>query len=90
MILYAEKLDDLKVRTIDAQGADYLARRKKYAVEAREAWMGVSVVEEVLALRFPSGHAEARIAMRGAVEAARKAGDVARAKNLAARFGLRE
>ena len=46
---------------------------------ARSAWVEVSSLEEELAKAIPAEQAEGRIARRGAVRAALKANDVARA-----------
>jgi len=50
---------------------------------ASQAWAEVSSVEEELAKRFPISQGEGRIARRGAVRAALKAGDYTRAQELA-------
>ena len=47
------------------------------------AWAEVSVIEEELAKAFPVSDVEGKIARRGAVRAALKAGDYARAHALA-------
>ena len=49
---------------------------------ASQAWAEVSFVEEKLAKTFPISHGEGRIARRGAVRAALKAGDYTRAQEL--------
>lgn len=49
---------------------------------ASQAWAEVSSVEEELAKTFPISEAEGRIARRGAVRAALKAGDYTRAQEL--------
>ena len=49
---------------------------------ASQAWAEVSSVEEELAKTFPISQGEGRIARRGAVRAALKAGDYARAQKL--------
>jgi hypothetical protein len=50
---------------------------------ASQAWAEVSSLEEELAKAFPVAEAEGRIARRGAVRAALKAGDYGRAHDLA-------
>jgi hypothetical protein len=54
--------------------------------EPGAAWREVSILEERLAGALPAGGSEGRIARRGAVRAALKAGDYRRARELAARF----
>lgn len=49
---------------------------------APQAWAEVSLVEEELAKALPISHGEGRIARRGAVRAALKAGDYKRAQDL--------
>lgn len=49
---------------------------------ALQAWAEVSSVEEELAKTFPVSQGQGRIARRGAVRAALKAGDYARAQEL--------
>lgn len=53
---------------------------------AVSAWLEVSKLEEELAKVKPAEDAEGRIARRGAVRAALKANDFARAEDLARRF----
>ncbi|MBI4023440.1 MAG: hypothetical protein HY360_00565 [Verrucomicrobia bacterium] len=53
---------------------------------ASSAWLEVSKLEEELAKIKPAEDAEGRIARRGAVRAALKANDLARAEDLAKRF----
>lgn len=53
---------------------------------AASAWAEVSQLEEELASAFPSSEPEGRIARRGAVRAARKAGDYACAETLTTRY----
>jgi hypothetical protein len=53
---------------------------------ARLAWAEVSMLEEELAGLLPLSEPEGRIARRGAVRAALKAGDYGRAQTLAERF----
>lgn len=50
------------------------------------AWAEVSQLEEELAKALPLGEPEGRIARRGAVSAALKAGDYVRAQDLADRY----
>jgi hypothetical protein len=50
------------------------------------AWAEVSKLEEELAKEMPAEGAEGRIARRGAVAAALKANDVARAEDLASQY----
>ena len=50
------------------------------------AWAEVSSLEESLAKLFPASNSEGRIARRGAVRAALKAGDHARAQALAENY----
>ena len=50
---------------------------------APQAWAEVSSIEEELAKAFPASEFEGRIARRGSVSAALKAGDYARAHTLA-------
>jgi len=54
---------------------------------AAQAWAEVSELEEKLAASLPPSGSESRIARRGAVRAALKAGDFARAQALAEVFG---
>lgn len=54
---------------------------------ACSAWLEVSKLEEELAKTIPAERAEGRIARRGAVRAALKANNVARAENLVAQYG---
>jgi hypothetical protein len=53
---------------------------------AFSAWSEVSKLEEELTKIIPADDAEGRIARRGAVRAALKANDIARAEELAKRF----
>jgi hypothetical protein len=53
---------------------------------ASPAWLEVSKLEEELTKLKPANDAEGRIARRGAVRAALKANDIARAEELAKRF----
>jgi hypothetical protein len=53
---------------------------------APQAWMEVSAIEEKLGGVFPSSVPEGKIARRGAVRAALKAGDYARARDLVERY----
>jgi hypothetical protein len=53
---------------------------------ARSAWVEVSSLEEELAKAIPAEQAEGRIARRGAVRAALKANDVARAESLVEQY----
>jgi hypothetical protein len=58
-----------------------------HGARAALAWAEVSVLEESLATLLPAAVSEGRIARRGAVRAALKAGDAARAHALAERYG---
>jgi hypothetical protein len=55
-------------------------------LRAEQAWAEVSAFEEELAQVVPASSSEGRIARRGAVRAALKAGDYARAQVLVERF----
>jgi hypothetical protein len=55
-------------------------------IAARQAWAEVSSIEEKLANALPASEPQGRIARRGAVQAALKAGDDVRAHALAARY----
>lgn len=57
---------------------------------ARQAWAEVSLLEEELAAALPLSEPEGRVARRGAVRAALKAGDYSRAQALADRFTTEE
>jgi len=53
---------------------------------AQRAWMEVASLEAELAKALPASSPEGRIARRGAVRAALKAGDFTHAQNLAASY----
>jgi hypothetical protein len=55
-------------------------------IPASPAWKEVSTIEEELAKAFPVSEGQGRIARRGAVSAALKAGDYDRAQALAAAY----
>ena len=55
-------------------------------IAARQAWAEVSSIEEKLANALPASEPQGRIARRGAVQAALKAGDDVRAHALAASY----
>ena len=55
-------------------------------LKSREAWSEVSMLEEQLATQFPVTNAQGKIARRGGVRAALKAGDSVRARRLAALY----
>ena len=57
---------------------------------AAGAWLEVSSIEEQLAAAFPASDCQGGIARRGAVRAALKAGDRARANALADRYFAEE
>lgn len=54
------------------------------------AWKEVSALEDELATALPVSDPEGRIARRGAVHAALKAGDYARAQSLVQRYAAEE
>ncbi len=55
---------------------------------ASSAWLEVSKLEEELAKIIPAEQAEGRIARRGAVRAALKANDIARAETLVDQYAV--
>lgn len=58
------------------------------APEASAAWARVSAAEEALAEAHPAGTVEGDVARAGAVRAAARAGDSARARALSLRYGI--
>ena len=59
-------------------------------IDSASAWSEVSKLEEELASALPVKEAEGRIARRGAIRAALKAGDHGRAQDLVERFATEE
>jgi len=59
-------------------------------IDSPSAWFEVSKLEEELANVLPVSEAEGRIARRGAIRAALKAGDHVRAQDLVQRFAAEE
>ena len=59
---------------------------EEHGVGSASAWAEVSALEEKLAKALPASQPEGRIARRGAVRAALKAGDVARAQAMVERY----
>lgn len=60
------------------------------APEARSAYLEVSLLEEKIAELLPASDPEGAVARNGAVEAARAAGECARAEELAARYAAED
>lgn len=83
----------MEAETLNAlvSGAIWRAEQlERHGIHSSQAWAEVSSVEEELAKALPLSESEGRIARRGAVRAALKAGDYARAQALAEGYAAEE
>ncbi len=81
-------LDELYERVTEAILRAETLEDEGNSAEAQGAYLAVSLLEAQIAERLSAAGAEGAIARRGAVRAAQKAGERARADALAERYGV--